>query len=252
MDLVKVKSTNLSAIGYDRPSRTMRILFLEGSAYDFEGIPAKLYNQLMEADSKGTFFQECIKGQYNFRKVNLEKERTTMGMNKQQREAAKRAKQTSAVQPAAAVAVAEPPKAEPQPAAQPTPANKQTATFDKLKEAWTAKGVDLSKMEVKPDGKFVLITVAAGWPAIHIGPTGGITLPQIRSYAKAFDAAVDGLALYEKQKARDTKKTAAPAPTPKAAPAPAAPAPAQPKETPTAKKGKAHQQIEQQLQSASA
>src|ERR1039458_501934 len=119
MDLVKVKSTNLSAIGYDRPSRTMRILFLEGSAYDFEGIPAKLYNQLMEADSKGTFFQECIKGQYNFRKVNLEKERTTMGMNKQQREAAKRAKQTSAVQPqpAATVAVAEPPKPAPQQAA---------------------------------------------------------------------------------------------------------------------------------------
>jgi len=246
MDLRKVKSTNLSAVGWQ--AGTLRILFQTGSAYDYFDVPAELFKQLMESDSKGTFFQDHVVGAFKFKKVNPEKERKTMGMNKQQREAAKRAKQTSAVQPAAAVAVAEPPKAEPQPAAQPTPANKQTATFDKLKEAWTAKGVDLSKMEVKPDGKFVLITVAAGWPAIQIGPTGGITLPQIRSYAKAFDAAVDGLALYEKQKARDTKKTAAPAPAPKAAPAPAAPA----KETPTAKKGKAHQQIEQQLQSASA
>ena len=109
--------------------------------------------------------------------------------------------------------------------------------------------MDLSKMTVKPDGKFVLVTVAEGWPVIQIGPTGGITLPQIRSYAKAFEAAVDGLALFQKQQARDQKK-AAPAPAPKAAPAPAAPAPA--KETVTQKKAKQGAAVEQQLQSASA
>jgi hypothetical protein len=219
--------------------------------YDFEGVSAKLFNQLMAAESKGTFFQEFIKGQFEFKKVNPEKERTTMGMNKQQREAAKRAKQTSAVQPQPAeqpAALAEPPKPEAPAAQTPIPASKQTATFDKLKAALTAKGVDLSKMTVKPDGKYLDVIVAEGWPLIMIGPTGGITLPEIRSYPRAFEAAIDGLAIYEKQKARDTKKVAAPAPAPKAAPAPAAPAPA--KETPTAKKGKAHQQIEQQLQSA--
>jgi hypothetical protein len=91
--------------------------------------------------------------------------------------------------------------------------------LDKLKEAWTAKGVDLSKLEAKPDGKFLLVTVAAGWPIIQLGPTGGIVLPQIRSYAKAWDAAVDGLAVFTKQNERDAKKAAAAAP-----PAPKAPA----------------------------
>jgi hypothetical protein len=214
--------------------------------YDFEGVPAKLFNQLMAAESKGTFFQECIKGQFEFKKVNPEKERKTMGMNKQQREAKKREAATKAVQPQPAAA-ADQPKPEAPAAAPPVPANKQTTTFEKLKAAWAARGLDLSKMTATPDGKYLDVIVAEGWPLIMIGASGGITLPEIRSYAKAFEAAVDGLALFQKQQARDAKK-AAPAPAPKAAPAPAAPA----KETPTAKKGKAHQQIEQQLQSASA
>jgi len=59
--------------------------------------------------------------------------------------------------------------------------------------------------------------VAEGWPRVQIGPTGGIVLPQIRSYAKAWDAAMDGLAVYQKQRARDQKKATATAPAPKAA-----------------------------------
>ncbi len=104
-------------------------------------------------------------------------------------------------------------------------------------------------MTIQQDGKFILVTVDEGWPVVQIGASGGIVLPQIRSYAKAFDAAVDGLAIFKKQNERDAKKAAASAPKPGTATPP--PAAAQ-KETPTAKKGKVHEQIEQQLQSASA
>ena len=142
-----------------------------------------------------------------------------MGTNKAQKEATARAKKSAAPE-----VQTEQPKAEVKPAATPTPgaqavaASKQQVTLDKLREAWTAKGIDLSKLEAKPDGKFLLVTVAPGWPVIQLGPTGGIVLPQIRSYAKAWDAAVDGLEVYQKQKARDAKKTSAVAlPAPKAA-----------------------------------
>jgi len=86
-------------------------------------------------------------------------------------------------------------------------------TIEKLKEGWTAKGVNLDKLTVKDDGKFKLVVVAEGWPTVQVGPTGGITVTELKSYAKAFDAAMDGLALFEKQKAREQKKatTAAPA-----------------------------------------
>jgi len=140
-----------------------------------------------------------------------------MGQNKTQKAAAARTKKTTAQ--------AEHPKPvepTPAPAAAPVAASKQQITLDKLKVAWAEKGVDLSKLEAKPDGKFLLVTVAAGWPVIQLGPTGGIVLPQIRSYAKAWDAAVDGLAIFEKQNAWDAKKASAAAP---ATPAPKAAAP---------------------------
>src|SRR5258708_7539168 len=154
-----------------------------------------------------------------------------MGQNKAQNQAAERSKKTSEKPVGAAEtmtieettakatqAITEQKKAAatPAPAAAATQPSKQQATLDKLKEAWTARGVDLSKLEAKPDGKFLLVTVAAGWPIVQLGPTGGIVLPQIRSYAKAFDAAVDGLAVFEKQNARDSKKQQASAPAPKA------------------------------------
>jgi hypothetical protein len=151
-----------------------------------------------------------------------------MGTTKAQKAAAERAKKTAApeVQPQPVVA-AEPPKpVAPAPTpAQPTP-SKQQATLDKLEAAWIEKKVDLSKMSVTMDGKFMLVIPAEGWPMIQLGPTGGIVLPQIRSYARAWDAAVDGKELFDKQNARDAKKAAAAAPT----------APAQPAKAPAAEK----------------
>jgi hypothetical protein len=116
-----------------------------------------------------------------------------------------------------------PAPATPAAAATPTQPSKQTQTIEKLKEGWTAKGVSLDKLTVKDDGKFKLVIVAEGWPTVQVGPTGGITVTELKSYAKAFDAAMDGLALYEKQQARDQKKVqaTATAPAPPAAKAPA-------------------------------
>jgi hypothetical protein len=147
-----------------------------------------------------------------------------MGQNKTQKATAERAKKTTTEaqpQPAAEAKQSKPEvksAATPAPvAAAPAQPSKQQATLDKLKAAWTEKKVDLSKMSVTMDGKFMLVIPAEGWPTIQLGPTGGVVLPQIRSYAKAWDAAVDGRALYQKQQTRDAKKATATAPAPKAA-----------------------------------
>jgi hypothetical protein len=152
-----------------------------------------------------------------------------MGQNKAQREAAARAKKATApeVQPTPVAVGPNPgqingdtgkvnPPA-PAPAATVAAPNKQQQTIEKIKEGWTAKGVDLSKLAIKDDGKFKLLIVDAGWPTVQIGPTGGITVLELKSYAKAFDAAMDGLSLFQKQQAREQKKAAAAAPAPPAA-----------------------------------
>lgn len=99
-------------------------------------------------------------------------------------------------------------------------ASKQDATIAKLKEGWTAKGVNLDKMQIKDDGKFKLLVVAEGWPTVQVGNSGGVVVLELRSYqCSGFDAALDGLARYEKQNVRDAKKASAAAP---ATPAPKA------------------------------
>jgi hypothetical protein len=95
------------------------------------------------------------------------------------------------------------------PTTQPATISKQNATVETLKAGWTAKGVDLSKLTIKDDGKFKVLVVAEGWPRVTIGPTGGVVVTDLKSYAKAFDAAMDGLALYQKQNDREAKRAAA-------------------------------------------
>src|ERR1700723_3842287 len=58
--------------------------------------------------------------------------------------------------------------------------DKQAQTIEKLKEGWTAKGVDLSRLTIRDDGKFKLLIVDAGWPTIRLGSTGGITVVELR------------------------------------------------------------------------
>ena len=130
-------------------------------------------------------------------------------------------------------------------AAAPAQPSKQTQTLDNLKAAWTKRGVDLSKMQTVNDGKFLLVVVADNWPDIVIGVGGGIDLPQIKSYPKAFDAAIIGDQLLAKQNARLAKLAApAPATKPKAAVQPEA----KKAETPAAKKQAQHEQIEKAIE----
>jgi len=135
--------------------------------------------------------------------------------------------------------------------------NKQRQTIDKLKAAWLERKIDIAKLTETQDGKFINVMVGESWPIIRIGASGGVELPQVRSYSRAFDAALNGLELWQKQQARDAKKQAATAPAAKPATAATAPAKAPdakgaPRDTPASRKAKADQAIEAQLQSATA
>jgi hypothetical protein len=133
------------------------------------------------------------------------------------------------------------------PTAQPQPLSKQQQTVAKLKTAWLEKGINLDKLTEKQDGKFTLLQPTPEWPIVRVGPTGGIELPAIRSYAKAWDAALDGLAVWQKQQARDAKKAVTATPPPAQAAKPQSTSASKP-ETVTAKKQKANAAIEQQLE----
>lgn len=147
------------------------------------------------------------------------------------------------------------PEVQPQPAT-PAPAvaavaatpSKQQMTLDNLKQAWTKRGVDLSKMQTKVDGKYLFVIVGDGWPEVRIGTAGGIDLPQIKSYPKAWDAAVEADKLWAKQVAR-AQKAAAPAPTTTKPAAQPSEKKEESKQTPASKKAAEHAQLEKQIES---
>ncbi|MDC7995325.1 KTSC domain-containing protein [Altibacter sp. HG106] len=61
MEMIPVDSSNLSAIGYDYETATLRIDFLKGRSYEYYGVPAELYEGLLSAGSKGQYLNMYIK-----------------------------------------------------------------------------------------------------------------------------------------------------------------------------------------------
>lgn len=63
-----VESSAVARIGYDAEAEEAYVEYLGGGLYAYEGVPAKVFEGLATADSKGTFVNAAIK-QYPFRKV---------------------------------------------------------------------------------------------------------------------------------------------------------------------------------------
>lgn len=64
-----VSSSNVEAIGYDEDSETLRVWFLNGTAYDYSGVGQMEYEALKDAPSIGSYLARNIKGQYPYEKV---------------------------------------------------------------------------------------------------------------------------------------------------------------------------------------
>jgi hypothetical protein len=64
MQVEPVVSSNIAGIGFDKDNGTLRVEFMNGSAFEFAGVPESVHEQFMQSDSKGKFFFQNIKGQY--------------------------------------------------------------------------------------------------------------------------------------------------------------------------------------------
>lgn len=65
MQLYSVVSSSILQIGYEPSSLTLRIVFRNGSAYDYHGVPILLAQQFLSAPSKGRFYSKFIKGRFS-------------------------------------------------------------------------------------------------------------------------------------------------------------------------------------------
>jgi hypothetical protein len=64
MDMIRVISSAITAVGYDATTGRMKITFKQGRTYDFCRVPSDVHHGLMTAGSKGSYFDRVIKDRY--------------------------------------------------------------------------------------------------------------------------------------------------------------------------------------------
>lgn len=72
-----VTSTNIASVGYDPDTQLLGVNFKDpknpgGRYLIHENVPPEVHQQLMAADSKGTFYRQNIKGNPNYRYINVD------------------------------------------------------------------------------------------------------------------------------------------------------------------------------------
>lgn len=64
MEMLRVYSRAIMAVGYDPVTFKMKIQFVEGHTYDFCGVPKAIYEGLMKAASKGSYYNDFIRDRF--------------------------------------------------------------------------------------------------------------------------------------------------------------------------------------------
>ena len=59
-----VQSSSLQSVGYDAETECLKIEFRSGRVYQYFYVPEEVYRELLNAPSKGTFFNQAIRDHY--------------------------------------------------------------------------------------------------------------------------------------------------------------------------------------------
>jgi hypothetical protein len=66
-----VKSSNLASIGYDETNNILEIEFNHGGVYQYLNVPLNVYQELINANSHGTYFSANIRNKSNYKTKKL-------------------------------------------------------------------------------------------------------------------------------------------------------------------------------------
>lgn len=69
MNRERVTSSNIFSVGYDAADRTLEVEFHGGSIYQYSDVPASVYQGLLDAPSKGSYFHAHIRTTYSYRQL---------------------------------------------------------------------------------------------------------------------------------------------------------------------------------------
>jgi len=64
-----VESSNLASVGYDEVTQTLEVEFNHGGIYQYFEVQKEVYEELMNADSQGKYFNGWIKDDYEYQRI---------------------------------------------------------------------------------------------------------------------------------------------------------------------------------------
>ncbi len=69
-EMIYVESSNLQAVGFDENQNILIVEFKHGGTYHYYDIDKTIFDELLVADSKGTYLNEYVKkAGYSYSKV---------------------------------------------------------------------------------------------------------------------------------------------------------------------------------------
>ena len=66
--MLAIRSSSLAQVAYDRHQSILLVQFRDGTVYEYEGVPLQTYLDLLQADSKGAYFNRHIRTLYSHAK----------------------------------------------------------------------------------------------------------------------------------------------------------------------------------------
>lgn len=70
MNVSAVESTTLATVAYDEARELLRLEFRSQAIYEYLGVPAIVHQALLGAPSKGSYFNQAIRGRFPYKRVS--------------------------------------------------------------------------------------------------------------------------------------------------------------------------------------
>ena len=68
--LIEVDSSMIRAVKYDAKKQELEVWFNTGGVYCYEEVPQEVYDELLEASSKGRFMRDAVIDCYPYSRVS--------------------------------------------------------------------------------------------------------------------------------------------------------------------------------------
>ena len=70
MPRVDLESTSLSAATYQEQSASLELEFQRGAVYRYNGVPAQVYQEFLQSESKGRYFNQRIRNHFTYTQID--------------------------------------------------------------------------------------------------------------------------------------------------------------------------------------